>query len=221
MSEHAPESESTACSKGERQYSTDNWKSGPSPSIGGPGTASRVGQRAWWILYSLKDYLALLVGHIPSHRIRLFVYRRLLSVRVGHASSIHLRCRFYNPGAVVIGHNTVINNDVLLDGRCGLNIGDNVSVSEGTMILTLGHDIDSAEFAGRGKRVRIRNHVFIGARAMILPGVELGEGCVIGAGSVVTRSVDPYVVAVGVPARAVRQRRRNLRYRLEYRKLLG
>jgi maltose O-acetyltransferase len=56
------------------------------------------------------------------------------------------------------------------------------------------------------RSVTIGNDVWIGTRSIILPGVTLGDGCIIGAGSVVTRSVPPFAVAAGNPARVIRQR---------------
>ena len=123
--------------------------------------------------------------------------------------------------AVQIGANTVINRDVLLDGRMGLVIGDNVSVSEGVAIFTLEHDPNSPDFANRGAPVRIADRAFIGARAIILPGVTVGEGAVVAAGAVVTHDVPPYTIVGGVPARPIGERRRDLSYTLDYRKFLG
>ena len=62
----------------------------------------------------------------------------------------------------------------------------------------------------------IGDHVWIGTGAIILPGVNLGEGCVVGAGSVVTRSVDPYVIVAGNPARMIKRRQQGLTYRTKY-----
>jgi len=61
----------------------------------------------------------------------------------------------------------------------------------------------------KGDFVKIGNDVWIGARAIILPAVTVGDGAIIGAGAVVTRDVPPYAVVAGVPARIVRFRFRN------------
>ena len=137
------------------------------------------------------------------------------------ATSIHRNCRFYRPGGVSIGAHTVINRDVLLDGRSGLRIGDNVSISEGSQILTLEHDPNSPSFEWSGAPVIIGDRVFLGARAIILPGMTVGEGAVVAAGAVVTHDVPPYTIVGGVPARPIGERRRDLAYSLDYRKFLG
>jgi acetyltransferase-like isoleucine patch superfamily enzyme len=62
----------------------------------------------------------------------------------------------------------------------------------------------------------IEDHVWIGARAIISPGVRIGEGAVIGAGSVVTRDVEPYTIVAGNPARFIKERSRDLRYKSRY-----
>jgi acetyltransferase-like isoleucine patch superfamily enzyme len=58
--------------------------------------------------------------------------------------------------------------------------------------------------------------VFIGTRAMLLPGVRVGEGAVIAAGAIVTRDVADYHIVAGVPARPIRQRPRGLKYQVKY-----
>jgi acetyltransferase-like isoleucine patch superfamily enzyme len=127
----------------------------------------------------------------------------------------------YHPFKIVIGSHSVINFGVLLDGRRGLHIGNNVSISEGTVLLTLGHDIDDAFFAERGAPITICDFVFVGSYARILPGVTVGEGAVVAVGAVVTQDVAPYTVVGGVPARHIRDRSRDLRYQLSHRKRFG
>ena len=177
--------------------------------------------RWYWRRVDALDYVSELVGGIPSHSIRRFLYRWVCHVTLGSATSIHRNCRFYRPAGVRIGAHTVINRDVLLDGRMGLEIGENVSVSEGVAIFTLAHDPNSPTFENRGAPVRIGDCVFIGARAILLPGVSIGGGAVVAAGSVVTRDVEPFTIVAGVPARPIGQRRQDLTYSLDYRKFLG
>ncbi len=186
-----------------------------------PSWAKRAVNRVYWLGYDARDFLAEAVGWLPSHGLRILCYRYLLRVAIGRHTSIHRGCRFYRPSWTRIGTHTVINRDVLLDGRMGLVIGDNVSISEGVAVFTLEHDPNSAGFANRGAAVHIADRVFIGARAIILPGVAVGEGAVVAAGSVVTHNVPPYSIVGGVPARPIGQRMQNLTYQLNYRKFLG
>ncbi len=181
--------------------------------------------RCYWPLKAFiedfQDYSAELVGHMPLHALRMWWYRHVCRVQVGQYSSIHRQCRMYHPYKIKIGNHSVINYGVLLDGRRSLQIGDNVSISEGSVILTLGHDVDDPDFALQGGQVIIKNYVFIGSYARILPGVTIGEGAVVGVGAVVTQDVAPYTVVGGVPARYIRDRACNLTYQLHFRKRFG
>jgi maltose O-acetyltransferase len=181
--------------------------------------------RGFWPLKGLwecwQDYSAEMAGHVPSHAFRLGWYRGINRMKIGAGSSIHRNCRMYFPHRITIGEHTVVNYGVLLDGRSGLRIGNNVSISEGTAILTLGHDIDDPQFGLKGGAVVIEDYVFIGAYTRVLPGVRLEEGAVAAAGSVVTRDVAAYTVVGGAPAKFMRQRQPNLDYQPDYKKLFG
>jgi len=186
-----------------------------------PPWAKRLLHWLYWLAYDARDFVAEAVGWLPSHLLRLGLYRYLLRIRLGAHSSVHRGCRFYRPSGVQIGVHTVINRDVVLDGRQGLVIGDNVSISEGVAFFTLEHDPNSPTFENRGAPIRIGDRAFVGARAMVLPGVTIGEGAVVAAEAVVTRDVEPYQIVAGVPARPIGQRAPDLTYTLEYRKFLG
>lgn len=186
-----------------------------------PVPAKRLLNSLYWRLYELRDFLAETIGSIPAHSIRLWLYHAIMHVSIGPNTSIHRGCRLYRPSHVRIGSHSIINRDVLLDGRMSLSIGENVSISEGVAIFTLEHDPNSPTFQSRGAPVRIEDYVFVGARAIILPGVKVGYGAVVAAGAVVTRDVAPYTIVAGVPARPIGQRTHELNYTLDYRKFLG
>jgi len=186
-----------------------------------PNPIKRFLNALYWRAYDARDYVEEIVGALPSHTLRLLLYRILLRVQVGPGTSIHRGCRLYRPSHVMIGSHTVINREVLLDGRMGLFIGDNVSISEGVAIFTLEHEPDSPNFENRGAAVHVEDYVFIGARAIILPGITVSRGAVVAAGAVVTRNVDSYTIVGGVPARMIGERNRDLSYQLSYRKFLG
>lgn len=188
-------------------------------------------------------YLSTLVGYIPSHTIRLFLYRRLFRITVGKDSSIHWRAEFNLPSGIEIGHNTVIGNDAFLDGRFKrqwksdegkisryindfitprvrpLKIGNNVSIAGEVRIYTMEHDIDDPNFSETASPVMVEDYVVIGTRVTILPGVTIGKGAVIATGAVVTKDVQPYSVVGGVPAREIRKRSVDLRYTLKFARL--
>jgi acetyltransferase-like isoleucine patch superfamily enzyme len=150
------------------------------------------------------------VAHIPSFVVRHTWYRRALGIRMGRHAAVHLGCYvwFYGPGGTrrtgaSIGANTWISRDSTLDVRGGLHIGDNVSVSPEVTILTASKQPNDPRFGTGHSPVTIENHVWIGTRAMILPGVTLGRGSVVAAGAVVTRDVPPLAIVAGTPARIV------------------
>lgn len=190
-----------------------------------PAPLKAVFLAGFWSLRSfiedVQDYTAELVGNVPSHAVRLFWYRFFCRLEIGPGSAIHRGCRLYQAYRIKIGRNSVINYGVLLDGRRGLRIGDNVSISEGTVILTLGHDLDSPNFALKGAPVAVEDYVFVGSYARVLPGVKIGEGAAVAAGAVVTDDVEPYSVVGGVPARFIRKRTARLDYTLHHRKRFG
>lgn len=176
--------------------------------------------KAYWLGYDARDALAEAVGWLPSNRARCLLWRGL-GAQIGRRTSIQRNGRFYRPGQVRVGNHCVILRDVLLDGRMGVEIGDNVNISEGVLVFSLHHDISSPEFAPEGGPVAIGDHVFIGARAIILPGVTIGRGAVVAAGAVVTKDVAPLSIVGGTPARAIGTRPDVLTYTLDHRKFLG
>jgi len=165
-----------------------------------------------------------LIAHVPSHSLRRAWYERVVGVSIGRRTSVlmglHIEVRGRpRPGrpAITIGDHTVVNGGCHLDGRGGLSIGDNVSVSPGVWILTDEHDINDPDFPEVLSPVRIDDYAFIGSKAMILPGVTIGRGAVVGAGAVVTKSVAPFEVVGGIPARTIGRRNSEPRYELDYR----
>jgi len=104
-----------------------------------------------------------------------------------------------------------------LDGRkYPIRIGCDVSIGPEATLITLEHDPQSASFADRGGNVSIGDRAWICYRAIILPGVTIGEGAVVAAGAIVTKDVDPYTIVAGSPAKPVGTRTKDLRYRCEF-----
>lgn len=108
---------------------------------------------------------------------------------------------------VKIGRNVAINHGVFFQGRCEIVVGNDVTLSARAMLLDGGLANDPSASGGDDHvagPIRIRDRAWIGAGAIILQGVEIGEGAVIGAGSVVTKSVPAGEVWAGNPARRIK-----------------
>lgn len=139
--------------------------------------------------------------YIPSYTIRNAYYRHIFKIRFPKRTAIHMGVRFFGKGQnISIGEWTVINSECLIDGREQCTIGENVSVSRRVTILTMGHEYNEASFGLKGAPVTIGNDAWIGFNALILPGVTIGQGAIVAAGSVVTKSVEPYAIVAGNPA---------------------
>jgi virginiamycin A acetyltransferase len=113
-----------------------------------------------------------------------------------------------------VGRYTRANRNLKVKGVIPCRIGRYVAIGENVTIITSNHRIDRIELsknlldrtvgAGNsviGEEVVIENNVWIGDNTLILPGVRIGEGAIIAAGSIVSKSVEPYSIVAGVPAR--------------------
>ena len=109
---------------------------------------------------------------------------------------------------IKVGNNFYANFDCVILDVCEVNIGNNVFLAPGVHIYTATHPLEASirdsllEF---GKPVTVGNSVWIGGGSIILPGVTIGDKSVIGAGSVVTKDVPAGVVAVGNPAKIIKE----------------
>jgi acetyltransferase-like isoleucine patch superfamily enzyme len=156
------------------------------------------------------------LSHLPIRRLR-SIFLRFWLGSFGSGSGVQLHCRFLHGPGVALGERCVINHGCLLDGRRHpIRVGQDVSIGPEAAILTLGHDPRSPHFTDRGGPVTIGDHVWIGFRAIVLPGVTLGEGAVVGAGAVVSRDVPPFTIVAGNPARPIGERPQPMSYQLAY-----
>lgn len=161
------------------------------------------------------------VGYVPSHHLRRFFYR-LFGMKIGKGSSLHMMGRIYDPRHIRIGEDTIIGEKFSLDGRKqlphsngGLEIGNHVDIASEVMIWTSQHDVHAEDFHAIEEKVVIKDYVFIGPRSVILPGVTIGKGAIIAAGSIVTKDVKEKEIVGGVPAKSIGQRNiQNLHYKL-------
>ncbi len=107
-----------------------------------------------------------------------------------------------------IGADCIITSPLFVDLHAGVSVGDRVYIGPESALLTVGHDIADGD-RRCGQRhfasIRIEDGAWLGARVIVMPGVNIGKGAVVGAGSVVTRDVPANTLVAGSPARIVRQ----------------
>ncbi len=159
------------------------------------------------------------VSHVPSHSFRKFFYI-MSGMKIGKGSVVHMWANFFDPSNIKIGNDTIVGDHVFLDGRAPLSIGDHVDIASSVMIYNSEHDLEKEDFSAREEPVEIKDYVFIGPRAIILPGVTVGKGAVVAAGAVVTKDVPNFTIVGGVPAKEIGERKNHdLHYKLGHARL--
>lgn len=153
------------------------------------------------------------IGKIPSHKVRYFFYSAL-GVTFGRKTVLYSGAEIRSPKKLVIGDGSIIGHDAILDARRGIVIGRNVNLSTGVWIWSLQHDYRDPNFLVCGGQVEIDDYAWISCRVVILPGIKIGRGAVVAAGSVVTKDVPAFAVVGGVPAKKIAERPTNLIYEL-------
>lgn len=153
--------------------------------------------------------------HVANHSVGIFIGDnfRMNNVSIDNPIGIYGRCQFVvHPKAEIrIGKNVGISQSALVS-HCSIVIGDNVDIGGGTLIYT--SDFHSLDYKIRMSKddqkckvnspVIIEDNVFIGARSIILKGVTIGRNSIVGAGSVVTKSIPSNQIWGGNPAKFIR-----------------
>jgi acetyltransferase-like isoleucine patch superfamily enzyme len=136
---------------------------------------------------------------------------RLIGVRIGPQTRIYGKMEIEGVGDVLanvsIGAQCLLTTPIYLNASGEIRIGDCVTLGHHVVVITDDHRMDDPERRG-GERfsrpVIMEAGVWVGARATILPGVTLGRGCVVAAGSLVNRDVPAHTLVGGVPARRIK-----------------
>ena len=131
------------------------------------------------------------------------ILQELFKDRLGAGSYISAPLQGVCMDMVTIGKNVFINSNALMMSRGGITIEDDVMIAANVSLLTNNHDLYEREIL-LCKPIVIKQGVWIGAGATILPGVTVGKYAVVGASSVVTHDVPDYAVVVGSPAKVIK-----------------
>ena len=167
----------------------------------GPGR-SLLYQLAWFFL-GLPLLRSALVPS-SSFRVRLL---RLFGAKVGSGVVIKPGVRVKYPWRLSIGDDCWLGEDCWIDNLADVRLGSDVCVSQGAYFCTGNHNWTDPSFGLIVKSIVLRDGSWAGARAVLAPGVTLGECAIASAGSVVTKDIPPFEIHAGNPAAFVKQRR--------------
>ncbi|MDE6191877.1 MAG: CatB-related O-acetyltransferase [Muribaculum sp.] len=171
--------------------------------------------RKLWLLFyyivakNLPDSYLPIVGSL-SNKIRIWTCRHLFR-KMGKVNVIQKGVHFGTGCDIEIGDYSGIGKNALIPHN--IIIGDYVMIAQDLFVVANNHHFERTDIpmllqgSPGFKKVIIENDVWIGARVIINPGVHISNGCIIGAGSVVTKDVAPYEIIGGVPAKLIRKRK--------------
>lgn len=161
----------------------------------------------------MESYLTGLLRNIPGflgYGLRYFFYK-LLFIKLDSMCLVQPNVFIVNCNKIVCGRNFAVNSNTYINAVAGVEIGDNVLLGPNIVISSGEHQYGNSRLSVTlqpilKKKIVIGDGVWIGANAVIMPGVELAEGTVVGAGAIVTKSTEPFSVVVGIPARKIKIR---------------
>ena len=167
---------------------------------------SKLRRLAWEVVWA--------VLFRPTPRWCLNGWRRFLlrafGAKIGRGTRIHGGARVWQPWCLAVGDNSWIAGGASLYSVDDITIGANAVVSEGAFLCTASHDITSPSFELQTKPLVVGDSAWICSRAIVLPGVTVGEGAVVAAAAVVTKDVPPWTVVAGNPAKVIKKRDANI-----------
>jgi len=140
-----------------------------------------------------------------------FLIFKIILKKLGRSVLIDYKVYIRFPEKVIIGDRVAINRGcqiyaTYLQGGAEIIIEDNVALSPNVILFSAGQDYQTLKLGDKVGTIKICKNSWIGGGAIILPGVEIGEGSIIGAGSIVTKNIPPYSIAIGSPARVIKKR---------------
>ncbi len=166
-------------------------------------------QMEGWVIWRVKR-----LGKASCQCYRKWLLRYVFQMEIAPKVVIYGWDTIRAPWNIRIGTGSVVGNDAMLDGRNGIEIGNNVNISTGIKIYTEQHDLNDPWFRcqDKGGPVVIGDRAWISSHSIILPKVHVREGAVLASGALTAKDLEPFGVYAGVPAKKIGERSRNLHY---------
>jgi putative colanic acid biosynthesis acetyltransferase WcaF len=158
--------------------------------------------RLGWFLFGLP---LLRNGWLPFSGLRVRVLRAF-GAKIGEGVVIKPGVRVKYPWRLTIGDHCWIGEDCWIDSIADVRIGSDVCLSQGSYLCTGNHDWSDPGFRLMEQAITVENGAWVGAKAVICPGVIVGEGAVVGAGGIANRTIPAHEIHAGNPAQFIRKR---------------
>ncbi|MDR3406220.1 MAG: DapH/DapD/GlmU-related protein [Chthoniobacter sp.] len=140
----------------------------------------------------------------PLHAWRALVLS-VWGARVGARCHVYPGAIIWAPWQLTLGDDACVADGAEIYNVAPITLGARAVVSQGAYLCAASHDHRQADFPMTCAPIRLGDRAWVAARAIVLPGITIGAGAVVGAGSVVTRDIPDGCVAAGNPARIVRE----------------
>jgi maltose O-acetyltransferase len=146
------------------------------------------------------------IGRLHGLKLRIFLYRKI-GMKIGKNCVVRRGVYLGSPNELELGDGSFIGRANLYCTG-GVRIGRNVNVSDGAVIITAKHDVNSPAFEALYLPITVNDWAWIATNAIVLAGVTVGEGAVVAAGAVVSKDVLPYSIVGGNPAKVIGERKK-------------
>ena len=176
-------------------HNTDT-HTGPSFSL-----KNRIGRLTWNIIYTV----FFRISPKPLHAFRCFLLR-LYGAKVGKGVHVYPGVKIWAPWNVVLNDECGIANGAILYSQGKISIGKRAVISQGAHLCAGTHDYNDPGFRLITMPITIGDQAWVAAEAFVHPGIEIGEGCVIGARAVVTKNMPAWMICAGHPCMPLKER---------------
>ncbi len=144
-------------------------------------------------------------SQVPGSAHRRFILR-MFGARIGSGVTIKPGLRVKFPWRLTVGDNCWLGEDVWIDNLADVAIGSHCCISQSVYLCTGNHDWTAPSFNLRAEPIAIRDRAWIAARAVVAPGVTIGEGSILALGSIATRTTSAWTINRGNPAKPIKER---------------
>lgn len=165
---------------------------------------NRAARQLWGIVYLFLYRPSLR----PMHAWRAFLLR-LFGAKLGDQCHFYAKGKVWAPWNLICEDGVSLGDDAEIYNPSPMYFGSHAIVSQGAYICGATHTYNDPSFPLVSYEMRFGAYSWICARAIVAPGIQAGEGAILGLGSIATRHLEPYGVYVGAPARKVKERLRS------------